>query len=1352
MVMISTLKGFFFVAITAALFYFALHSVPDHESLGSGALLSTLGDGAKRLHQSTWLIYVLGVVMSLTTLALHQNFIVSSYGKPMLIVFVFPVVLSAMLGGMWPALLACFGSLLGVFFLMRLKGSGLDLTNPYDLVQVISFLMICGTAILLSELLRRSMAKDELQRRLLDSVVSGTSDAIFVKDEKGRYVLANQAACNYVGRTEKEILRRTDFELFPRESAQLLAERDREVIVRGGTSTHEEALRMADGKNLIFSVTKGVLLDENGRACGLFGISRDVTLTKQTIDLLQRSEEKLKEAQQIATLGNWEWDLHTNTQSWSEQTFHIFGLDPTTTALDFDKLEPSFTPEAWLNLKAAVDRCLQDGTPYVCDAQLRQLNGSLHWVMVRGQALMDKNGEVIKLYGTIQDISDRKLIELRLKENEERLQLAIDATCDAIWDWDLRTNKVYRSPNYFLITDTRIEDHTEDFEFFARVIFEEDLAAAMYVVNQHKAGKTASIEFEFRLASSMGEGGENPRWLLAKGRTVARDEQGKPLRMVGTLSDITERRRITEDLKVVLEEAGDAIWITSKDREFIYANPSALRLLGYDLSELVKLQIMEVIAEEARPLLAEHLARLSQEKYIRRNWPMRHKDGRTIQVALSTERLADGRYMAFGRDLTEEQLAQAAIREREQRLARVLEGADEGYWDWNLKTNAFDVSPRWETMLGYQPGEMNVTPAMWPELIHPEDYPKAMESIRQHMAGEIVQHEFEMRCRTKGGDWRWIMTRGGIVERDCDGNPLMMSGTHSDITERKLLELAQKDALTVFSSSYEGIMVVNCEGKITKVNPAFSRITGFSASEVVGMSPKVLSSGRHDAAFYAHLWNEVNLKDFWRGEIWNRRKNGEVYAELLSISSVRDETGKVLHFIGVFSDISQIKAHEAELDRIAHYDILTGAPNRRLLGDRLGQAIKRAIRSETSLAVCFLDLDGFKIINDQYGHQVGDQLLVGVTRHLREVLRGNDTLARLGGDEFVVLLSDIGSSVECVQVLERILLAVSRPVEIDQLHLHTTASIGVSLFPDDNVDADSLLRHADQAMYMAKNSGKNRYHLFDLESDRRAQIHRNFLEALRQALVRNEFVLFYQPKVDFSDGRIIGAEALIRWNHPERGILAPGEFLSHVHGSNLEKELGEWVIETALSQGEEWHRQALDMRISVNVSADHILHQDFHSFLKGALSRHPDIHATHFELEVLETAAIADIDQAVGVLQRCHELGVKFALDDFGTGYSSLTYLRKLPIDTLKIDQCFVRNMLIDQEDLGIVEGVIRLANAFNREVIAEGVETLDHGRKLIQLGCSHAQGYGIARPMPAAQFFDWTQRWKREEAWLQLR
>jgi diguanylate cyclase (GGDEF)-like protein len=499
------------------------------------------------------------------------------------------------------------------------------------------------------------------------------------------------------------------------------------------------------------------------------------------------------------------------------------------------------------------------------------------------------------------------------------------------------------------------------------------------------------------------------------------------------------------------------------------------------------------------------------------------------------------------------------------------------------------------------------------------------------------------------------------------------------------------------------------------------------------------------------MWDCIGRTGFWSGEIWNRRKNGEVFAQILSISRVTDSDGVVQHYIGMFSDISQIKAHEEELDRVAHYDPLTGAPNRRLLADRLTQAIARTDRSEHSLAVCYLDLDGFKGVNDRYGHSAGDKLLVTVAEGLKRALRTEDTLSRLGGDEFVLLLSDIGSPEECSLILERILVSVNTPVDIDGITVTVSASIGVSLYPQDHVDADTLMRHADQAMYQAKEAGRNRFHLFDPESDRKAQVHRRFVDRLEVALKQEEFRLYYQPQIDLRNGQIIGLEALIRWQHPESGLLSPADFLPHLRGTPLERPLGVWVIHAALRQMQDWKLQGHDVQVSVNVSASHMLSTEFLEDLGLALRSHPDISPHLLELEVLESTAIDDLERAGSVLNQCRAMGVRLALDDFGTGYSSLTYLRKLPFDLLKIDQSFVRDMLKDSEDLGIVEGVIRLAAAFDRSVIAEGVETLEHGAVLLKLGCWLAQGYGIARPMPPEQFVEWTRQWNLGKAWLQI-
>jgi len=458
----------------------------------------------------------------------------------------------------------------------------------------------------------------------------------------------------------------------------------------------------------------------------------------------------------------------------------------------------------------------------------------------------------------------------------------------------------------------------------------------------------------------------------------------------------------------------------------------------------------------------------------------------------------------------------------------------------------------------------------------------------------------------------------------------------------------------------------------------------------------------------------------------------------------RDAQGKPVRLVGSYTDISVQKAQQQYLERIAHFDDLTGLPNRVLLADRMHQAMAHAKRRGTRVAVAYLDLDGFKAINDHHGHAVGDRLLSEIAARLKRVLRDGDTIARLGGDEFVAVLVDLADVHDSLSLVDRLLEAAWQPTVLDDVTLKVSASMGVSFYPQaDDTDADQLLRQADQAMYNAKLAGKNRYHLFDAEHDRTLRAKNESIGRIRQALAQQEFVLYYQPKVNLRTGAVVGAEALIRWQHPERGLLAPAAFLADIEGHALGVALGEWVISTALQQMETWSAQALNLPVSVNIAAEHLQQANFAERLKTLMAAHPTVPHGHLELEVLETTALEELDTVVKVMQECALLGVQFALDDFGTGYSSLAYLKRLPAQTLKIDQCFIRDMLDDPEDRAIVEGVLGLARAFRRQALAEGAETPAHCEMLLKLGCDLAQGYGIARPMPAEQMPKWCANWR---------
>ena len=440
---------------------------------------------------------------------------------------------------------------------------------------------------------------------------------------------------------------------------------------------------------------------------------------------------------------------------------------------------------------------------------------------------------------------------------------------------------------------------------------------------------------------------------------------------------------------------------------------------------------------------------------------------------------------------------------------------------------------------------------------------------------------------------------------------------------------------------------------------------------------------------------------------------------------------------------------QEQLKRVAHFDALTNLPNRVLLADRMQQAMAQAQRRKRQLAAVYLDLDGFKEINDRFGHDAGDQVLVTLALRMKQVLREGDTLARMGGDEFVAVLIDLESQASSVPLLLRLLDAAARPVTVGEYTAKVSTSLGVSFYPQaQDIDADQLLRQSDQAMYQAKLAGKNRYHLFDAEQDSSIRGHHESLERIRLALENGEFVLHYQPKVNMRSGAVVGAEALIRWQHPENGLLPPGKFLPEIEDHVLAVAVGEWVIKQALDQMVAWQALGLHLPVSVNVGSMQLQHADFVPRLQDMLRAHPQVPRGHLSLEVLETSALADIAQVAQVIEACKHLGVTFALDDFGTGYSSLTYLKRLRVQLLKIDQSFVRDMLQDADDLAILQGVIGLAAAFAREVIAEGVETVEHGSKLLQLGCDLAQGYGIARPMPAQQLPAWIAHWQPPSAW----
>jgi len=550
------------------------------------------------------------------------------------------------------------------------------------------------------------------------------------------------------------------------------------------------------------------------------------------------------------------------------------------------------------------------------------------------------------------------------------------------------------------------------------------------------------------------------------------------------------------------------------------------------------------------------------------------------------------------------------------------------------------------------------------------------------------------------------------------------------------------DAAAIFSET-------DLTGRITYVNDQFCALSGYSRDELIGQNHRVLNSGFHPAEFFLGMWRTIALGNVWKGEICNRAKDGSLFwVESTLVPVLDDVTGRIHRYLAIRFDISEKRQLLHSLQWRVGHDVLTGLPNRAFLSDLLDQALAFSRQENIPLAVCMLDLDGFKAVNDGYGHASGDLLLVEVARRLRDIVRGEDVVARLAGDEFVLVLRYVRDLPELRAALNRVLGALSAPYALQDKVLTVCASIGVTLFPHDNEDAETLLRHADQAMYVAKQSGRNRFHLFDVGRDQEVKATHQTVERVRQALLAGELHLYYQPKVHMRSGEVVGFEALLRWEHPQNGTVRAREFLPLVQETDLIIDIGEWVIDQVLLQLDRWQAAGKRWPISVNIAARHFQRADFVERLGQLLARHAQVAPQRLDLEIVESVAIENIQHVSACLQACQALGVRFSLGDFGTGYSSLSYLKRLRTQTIKIDRSFIRDILHDHDDLALTTAVIGLARAFGRQVIAEGVESIEHGELLLQLGCDVAQGYFIARPMPAADVPGWVERFVVPPQW----
>jgi diguanylate cyclase (GGDEF)-like protein/PAS domain S-box-containing protein len=814
------------------------------------------------------------------------------------------------------------------------------------------------------------------------------------------------------------------------------------------------------------------------------------------------------------------------------------------------------------------------------------------------------------------------------------------------------------------------------------------------------------------------------------------------------------QQHLSSFIQRVMDSAGSLLIVLTPEGRVVMSNHRCEEALGITSQQLAGTILDDLLPADERAVLAASLPALP--------WAVHSPlfEWISYQGVYSTEHrllARDGSYRSYlfeaavlhspqgkqegavvsATDITELRIQEGRLRHSESLLKEAQQQAHMGSWELDLASKTLSWSEE-----AYRIFEIDTAVASDPyhdffAAILPVDRKRVdrafAESLRRQKPLDVVHRLLMPDHRVK-----WVHQRG-THRYDERGRPLRSVGTVQDITERHLVEQQLRVAATAFESQ-EGMVITDADNVILRINRSFTNITGYSSEEAVGQSPQLLNSGRHDAAYYAAMWDSIRSTGAWQGEIWNRRKNGEVYPEWLTITAVKDDAGTVTHYVGTMTDITLRKTAEDEIKNLAFYDPLTRLPNRRLLIDRLQRALATSARSQREGALLFIDLDNFKTLNDTLGHDKGDLLLQLVARRLEGCVREGDTVARLGGDEFVVMLEDLSenhleAAAQTETVGEKILAALNEPYQLAVHEHHSTPSIGATQFSGHQNSIEELLKQADLAMYQSKSAGRNSLHFFDPAMQSVVSARVSLESDLRHGIRKGEFMVFYQPQV-IGAGRLTGAEALLRWKHPQRGMVSPAEFIPLAEETGLILPLGHWVLEEVCAQLAAWAQNPRTARLSVavNVSARQFRHPDFVDQVLAILD-HTGANPHMLKLELTESMLVVNVEEIIAKMTVLKTHGVSFSLDDFGTGFSSLSYLKRLPLDQLKIDQSFVRDVFTDVDDGAIAQAIIALSQTLGLSVIAEGVETEEQRDFLERLGCQAYQGYLFGRPVPLAEF-----------------
>jgi diguanylate cyclase (GGDEF)-like protein/PAS domain S-box-containing protein len=814
---------------------------------------------------------------------------------------------------------------------------------------------------------------------------------------------------------------------------------------------------------------------------------------------------------------------------------------------------------------------------------------------------------------------------------------------------------------------------------------------------------------------------------------------------VTDLSSLVEAQQAVaaseRELQGILDHMQDTYYRTDTEGRLLRASRSVQRLLGYAPEEVLGRPLADLYFDPHER--QDFLQRLTAGAGALSGYEsrLRHKDGHEVWVLTNAQYVRDGEGRIVGvegttRDHTEHRHMVDALRHSEARLIGLIEALPDavflkdGEGRWQIVNKA---GLRLFHLIGaaWQGKDSQQIAAMRPDLT--VEMGECRISDQAAWQARAMTRSEERILDENGQERHWEFVKLPIF--NADGSRRSLVVVARDLTEQRRVEENLRLAAQVFENSGEAIMIMDAHSRVVSVNRAFSEMTGYLPAEVHGRTPAMLTSDLHDAEFYQRLWHGLRETGYWQGEIWNRRRNGEVYPEWLGISTLRAPGGAVTHYVAISSDISERKAAEARIEFLAHHDPLTDLPNRLLLRDRLERAIAQGERGGTRVALLFIDLDRFKTVNDSLGHPVGDRLLREAARRLRNCVREMDTVSRQGGDEFLIVLTELNDSDAVTRVAEHILTTMSVPFSLDGHDVAISCSVGVAVYPEDGRDFDELLKKSDIAMYHAKEAGRNAFRYYTERMNIDALERLDLQNRLRRWLEHGEFLLHYQPVIELATGRIVGAEALVRWNSRDGGLVMPGRFISVAEECGLIVPLGDWVLHEACRQLRRWHDAGhRRLYMAVNLSAIQFRRGSVEESVIRAL-RDSGADPGALELELTESILLQGAEHVLASVRQLKSLGVKLSIDDFGTGYSSLAYLKRFAADKLKIDQSFVRGLPADADNAAIVRAIVQMAKSLNLRVLAEGVESEQAADNLRLLECDYVQGYHFGRPVSAEEF-----------------